>query len=63
MKHDKIVLLGKAKLDTIRVLFSKALSDSYFSHDQIVSVNNVLTEYNEFKEEIKNPETSAEDIR
>ena len=63
MKHDKIVLLGKAKLDTIKALFSKALTDSYFSHDQIVSVNNVLREYNEFKGEIKNPETSAEYIR
>ena len=57
------MLLGKAKLDTIKALFSKALTDSYFSHDQIVSVNNVLREYNEFKGEIKNPETSAEYIR
>ena len=26
-KHDKIVLLGKTKLDTIEVLISKALID------------------------------------
>ena len=27
------------------------------SHDKLISVNNVLREYNEMKEEIKNPET------
>ena len=58
-KKHKIVLLGKAKLDTIEVLISKALIESYISHDEFVSVNNVLSEYNEMKKEIKTPETSA----
>ena len=40
-KHDKIVLLGKYKLNTIEVLISKSLIDSYISHDELVSVNNV----------------------
>ena len=35
-KHDKIVLLGKTKLYTIEVLISKALIDSYVSHDEFV---------------------------
>ena len=52
-KHDKIVLLAKTKLNTIEVLISKALIDSYINHDKIVSVNNVLREYNEMKDEIK----------
>ena len=60
MKHDKIVLLGKDKLNTIEVLISKVLFDSYISHDEFVSVSNVLREYYERKEEIKNPETSVE---
>ena len=59
-KHDKIVLLGKDKLNTIEVLISKALIVSYFSHDEFVSVYKVLRENNEMKKEIKNPETSAE---
>ena len=59
-KHDKIVLLGKDKLNTIEVLISKSLIDSYISHDEFVSINNVLREYNEMKKEIKNPETSVE---
>ena len=41
-KHDKVVLLGRTKLDAIEVLVSKALIDSYISHDKFLSVNNVL---------------------
>ena len=59
-KHDKIVLLGKDKLNTIEVLIFKALIDSYISHDEFVSVNNVFKEYNGMKEDIKNPEFSVE---
>ena len=33
-KHDKIVLIGKNKLNTIEVFISKALIDSYTSHDE-----------------------------
>ena len=59
-KHDKIVLVVKNKLNTIQALVSKALIDSYISHNEFISVNNVLTEYNKTKEEIKEPETSVE---
>ena len=52
-KHDKIIFLGKDKLNTIEFLISKALIDSYISHDEFVSVNNVLREYNEMKEKNK----------
>ena len=54
------MLLGKDKLNTIEVLISKALIDSYISHDEFVSVNNVLREYYEMKKEIKIPGTSVE---
>ena len=47
-------------LNTIEILFSKVLIDSYITQDKFVSVNNVLTEYSEMKEEIKYPETSVE---
>ena len=55
-KHDKIVLLGKDKLNTIEVLISETLIDSYISHGEFVSVNNLLRKYNEMRKEIKNPE-------
>ena len=41
-KHDKIVLIEKAKLDPIEILIFKALIVSYISYDEFVSVNNVL---------------------
>ena len=41
-KHDKIMLLAKAKLNIIQVLISKGLIDSYINHDNFVSVNNAL---------------------
>ena len=59
-KHDKIVLLGKDKLNTTEVLISKSLIDSYISHDEFVSVKNVVREFNDMKKEIKNSETYME---
>ena len=55
-------MLGKDKLNTIEVLISKSLIDLYISHEEFVSVNNVLREYNKIKKEIKNSETSVEYI-
>ena len=59
-KHIQIVLLGKYKLNTIEALISRALTNSYISHEEFFSVNNVLREYKEMKEVIENPETSVE---
>ena len=39
-KHDKTVL--PAKLNTVKVLIFKVFNDSSISHDEFVSVNNVL---------------------
>ena len=36
------------------VLTSKALMDSSISHDEFVSIDNVMKEYDGMKEEIKN---------
>ena len=58
-KHDKIVLLIKTKLNIFEVSVSKALINSYITHDEFVSVNNVLREYNEMKEKIKNPKNTV----
>ena len=56
-KHDKIVLLANSKLNSIEILISKALIDSVISHDKFVLIHNVLKEYNQMKEEIKNLKT------
>ena len=52
-KYDEIMLLGKTKLNAVEVVISKALINSHISHDKFVSINNVLKEYKEMKEEIK----------
>ena len=53
-KHDQIVLLVKPMLNTIEVSVSKAFIDSNISLDQFLSVNNLLNEYDDINEEIKN---------
>ena len=54
------MLLGKSNLDTTEVLISKTLIHTYVSHDEFVSVNNLLREYNKMKEEIKNTQNAVE---
>ena len=41
-------------------MISKALINSYINHDEFISVNNMLREYNEMKGENKNPENAVE---
>ena len=52
-KYDEIMLLGKTTLNAVEVVISKALINWYISHDKFVSINNVLREYKEMKEDIK----------
>ena len=53
-------MFAKTKLSTIEVLISKALIDLYINHDEFVSGNNMLREYDLMKAEIKNPENAVE---
>ena len=52
----------KYKLNTIEVLISKALINSCINDEKFVSMDNVLREYNETKDEMKNPEYYAKCI-
>ena len=55
------MFLGKNKIKLLKFYWSsKALINSYISHDEFVSVNNTLKECNEIKKAIKIPETSVE---
>ena len=55
-KHCKIVLLAKTKLNRIEFFICKASVDLNITHDEFVSIN-VLKEYDDVKEEIKNSKT------
>ena len=53
MKHNKIIVLTKNKLNTIDKLLSSALNDSVISHEEF---SNIITEaniYENIKENIK----------
>ena len=50
--HEKMVLLAKSKLNSIKVLASKAFIDSNISYNKFVLINNVLKEFYDIKEEI-----------
>ena len=43
-----------SKTNDIKVLISKALTDSYISYDKFVLVNKVLKAYDDLKEKVKN---------
>ena len=43
-----------SKTNDIKVLISKALTDSYISHEKFVLVNKVLKAYDDLKEKVKN---------
>ena len=51
-KWKTIVFLAKSKLNSIEVLISKALINSYLSDDEFVLINNVFKKY-DIHEEIK----------
>ena len=55
------MLLAKTKLTTVKVLISKAFIDPYINHDELVSLNNMLREYNEIKQETKTPKNAVEE--
>ena len=50
------MLLGKIKLGTTEVLISKTLVETCISHDEFLSVHNVLNKYEKVKEKTKNLE-------
>ena len=50
-----MVFLAETKLNEIEVSISKALTDSNISHNEFVSINDVLKEYEGMKEKVKNP--------
>ena len=55
-KKTKAWLLAKNMLNTIEILISENLIDSYISHDTCTLGNNILKEY-DMKVAIKNPKT------
>ena len=53
------MLFTGTKLNRIEILISRALINSYISHEEFVSVNNMLREYDDMKEKFKTLMTST----
>ena len=49
MKHNKKLSLAKSKLNSRKVLISKALIDSNINHNESVLINNVPKEFDDIK--------------
>ena len=55
-KHAKIVFLVRTQLNKTEVFISKSLADSYISHAEFVSTNNVLMCEKNMMKLMKKPE-------
>ena len=53
-KQFKTISLAKFKSNSIEVLVSKGSIELSISHDELVLINNVLKDFYDMKEEIKN---------
>ena len=51
-------MLARSRLNSIEVLIYKAWIDSNISHDEFVLINNVMKEFYDMKDEIKNSNKS-----
>ena len=58
--RNNILLLVNNELNTTKSLISRALIVSYINHDEFVLVNNLLREFDEIKEKIKNSQNAVE---
>ena len=58
MREEQRTWWNNIELDSVLILVSKALIDSFVSHDEFVLVNNVLWEYDAMKEQMKNLKAS-----
>ena len=59
MREEQRTWWNNIELDSVLILVSKALIDSFVSHDEFVLVNNFLWEYDAMKEQMKNLKAST----
>ena len=54
IKHDKILILAKSKLNSIETLVSQALIDMEISHEEFVTILKEKDKYEKMKENLRN---------
>ena len=62
-KHDKILILAKSKLDSIKTLVFQALIDMEISHEEFNAIIREKEKYERMKENVKNVNEKQENMR
>ena len=52
-KHDKIVVLARSKLNSIKSKISEALMNNQINHEEFMAISNEERNYRELKERIR----------
>ena len=60
-KHDKIIMLAKTKLNSIKTLVSKALIDMEISHEEYSTILKEKDKYEKMKENVRNVSEKLEE--
>ena len=62
-KHDKILILAKSKLDSIKTLVFQALIDMEISHEEFNAIIREKQKYERMKENLRNASEKQENMR
>ena len=62
-KHNKILMLGKSKLNSIETLASPALIDMEISHDEFITILKEKDKYEEMKDSLRSENEKYEIMR
>ena len=60
-KQDKIVMLAKSKLNSIKTLVSTALIDIEISHEEFITILKEKDKYEKMKENVRNVSEKLEE--
>ena len=60
-KHDKIIMLAKSELNSIKILVSKALIDMEISHEEYTTILKERDKYQKMKENVRNVSETLEE--
>ena len=53
-KHEQTVAVCHAKLNTVKDICSKALTDNKISHDEFLMIKSEIEKYNQMRQSIRN---------
>ena len=62
-KHDKILMLAKSKLNSIKILVSQALIDMEISHEELITILKEKDKYEKMKDNLRSENEKYEIMR